>query len=193
MKSTQTQDHRIKPYHITIVVLVFIILLIELGLAYLSLEKVRLLSELALILEPKIPSIHFVANEKARIYMVTTLIFIPVKLWGMYIVGAVPDNWGSMIPLPSKKSKITLRMIICFIFLLLSFGYVIYLTFAKGIIESPPYIFRNEQHYSAFKIWYGWSFYRLTIFCFMAAMVFASVKAYFKYFMYLISKDYYRE
>ena len=125
--------------------------------------------------------------------MVTTLIFIPVKLWGMYIVGAVPDNWGSMIPLPSKKSKITLRMIICFIFLLLSFGYVIYLTFAKGIIESSPYIFRNEQHYSAFKIWYGWSFYRLTIFCFMAAMVFASVKAYFKYFMYLISKDYYRE
>ena len=155
---------------------------------YLPLEKVGLLSKLTLILESKIPSIHFVANEKARIYMATTLIFIPLKLWSL-----MPDDWKIIIPLPSKKNKITLRMIMCFIFLLLSFGYIIYFTFGKGIIESSPYIFQNEQPYSVFKIWYGWSFYRLTAFCFMTVIVFTSIKAYFKYFMYLISKNYYKE
>ena len=193
MKSTKIQDYKIKHYYDMIVVLYFIILCVELGLAYLPLEKVDLLSKLTLIIESRTPSIWSVANEKARIYMATTLIFIPVKLWSMHIVGAVPDDWKSMILLPSKKKKITLRMIIYFIVLLLFFGYAIYFTFIEKVIEDLPYMSRHEQHYNALEIWYEWSFYRLTIFCFTAAMVFASVKAYFKYFMYLISKDYYRE
>ena len=193
MKSTKIQDYKIKHYYEMIAVLYFIILCVELGLAYLPLEKVGLLSELTLILEPRIPSIWSMANEKARIYMATTLIFIPLKSWSAHVIGTITDNWKTEILLPSKKNKITLRMIICFIALLLFFGYAIYFTFIEKVIEDLPYTSRHEQHYSALEIWYEWSFYRLTIFCFMAAMVFASIKAYFKYFMYLISKDYYKE
>ena len=101
MKSIKIQDYKIKHYYEMIAVLYFIILCVELGLAYLPLEKVSLLSELTLILESKIPSIHFVANEKARIYMATTLIFIPLKLWSL-----MPDDWKIIIPLPSKKIKL---------------------------------------------------------------------------------------
>mgnify|MGYP000866317507 CR=1 FL=1 len=120
MKSTKIQDYKIKHYYEMIVVLYFIILCVELGLAYLPLEKVGLLSELTLILESRIPSIWSVANEKARIYMVTTLIFIPLKLWNAYVIGTITDNCKTEIPLPSKKNKITLRMIICFIISILS-------------------------------------------------------------------------
>lgn len=79
----------------------FIILCVEFGLAYLPIEKIDLLSQLTLILEPGIPSIWSVANEKARIYMATTLIFIPLKLWSL-----MPDDWKIIIPLPSKKIKL---------------------------------------------------------------------------------------
>ena len=193
MKSTKIQDYKIKHYYEMIAVLYFIILCVELGLAYLPLEKVGLLSQLTLILEPKIPSIWSVANEKVRIYMATTLIFVPLKLWSAYVIGTITDNWKTEILLPSKKNKITLRMIICFIALLLFFGYAIYFTFIEKVIEDLPYISRHEQHYSALEIWYEWSFYRLGFFCIITVVVFTSIKAYFKYFMYLISKDYYKE
>jgi len=171
----------------------FIILCVEFGLAYLPIEKIGLLSQLTLILEPGIPSIWSVANEKARIYMVTTLIFIPLKLWNAYAIVTITDDCKTEIPLPSKKNKITLRMIIYFIAVLSFFGYAIYLTFIEKFIGDVPYMSQHEQNYSAFVIWYEWSFYRLGFFCIITVVVFTSIKAYFKYFMYLINKDYYRE
>ena len=193
MKSTKIQDYKIKHYRGMAAAWFFIILCVEFGLAYLPIEKIGLLSQLTLILESRIPSIWSVANEKARIYMVTTLIFIPLKLWNAYTIGTITDNCKTEIPLPSKKNKITLRMIICFIALLSFFGYAIYLTFIEKFIGDVPYMSQHEQNYSAFVIWYEWSFYRLGFFCIITVVVFTSIKAYFKYFMYLISKDYYKE
>ena len=105
-------------------VLLFILLFIELALAYLPVEVTRIYSPISHFLGESIPAINVASTERARIYMALTLPFLPVQIALLFISEWNEPRYFDFIPLPWAGEAISSKLVVLFIIqILMTFGF----------------------------------------------------------------------
>lgn len=156
-------------------VLFFLLLFIELGLAYLPVEVTRVYSPISHFLGEFIPAINVASTERAQMYMALTLPFLPVQIALLFVCEWNEPRHFHFIPLPWAGETISSKLVVLFIIqilMTLGFAYVC-LSGAVGGLYVSAFL---RDNYSGFGLWYGWAVSRLAILGYFVAVLVFSIR-----------------
>lgn len=159
----------------------FCICFVELGFAYAPLSKISFLVDLSACLGEFIPALRFPVTTEAKVYMATTLLILPIKMWLVFVAEWEERRFFSFMPLPFADERITPRMVLCMIALLVINMPSVYFTIGYGIDDYPHRGFLRGN-YGAFDIWFGWVIYRLVALGYILTMNIFAIKVWVKRF-----------
>ena len=154
--------------------LLFALAIIEYILTYLPLSNVSFLVSLSDLLMQYIPAITYPKSSNAKEYMLITLFLIPLKTTIIHSMIYEPKLLHTYMKLPFKGEKITLRMIVCLLFLIIVFCFSLYTTFGHGIAESGRTRFFREG-YSSIDIFLGWTVQKVYSFCLISVFLYINI------------------